>query len=143
MILRLRSVLDTLTREYSGQSVLIIGHQVIVNCFRYLFERMTEAQILAIDREGDVPNCGVTFYEFDAAGGAKESSSFVLRKFHRSAGRRRRLDHDRVGHARRAKVMSKPALSPRRALRVTPALLARWPLPAAGRHDDKDDRGRF
>jgi len=77
VILRLRSVLDTLTREYSGQSVLIVGHQVIVNCFRYLFERMTEAEILAIDREADVPNCGVTFYEFDRSQGTK--GKLVLR----------------------------------------------------------------
>jgi broad specificity phosphatase PhoE len=71
VILRLRSVLDTLTREYPRQSVLIVAHQVIVNCFRYLFERMTEAEVLAIDREGDVPNCGVTLYEFDPTQGTK------------------------------------------------------------------------
>ena len=77
VILRLRSVLDTLTREYSGQDVLIVGHQVIVNCFRYLFERMTETEVLALDREADVPNCGVTFYEFDPAQGTK--GKLVLR----------------------------------------------------------------
>jgi len=71
VILRLRSVIDTLTRDYVGQSVLIVAHQVIVNCFRYLFERLTEAEILAIDRAGDVPNCGVTLYEFDATKGAR------------------------------------------------------------------------
>lgn len=67
VILRLRSVLDTLTREYRGERVLIVGHQVIVNCFRYLLERMDEAAILAIDRAADVPNCGVTSYTFDPA----------------------------------------------------------------------------
>ena len=77
VILRLRSVLDTLTREYSGQDVLIVGHQVIVNCFRYLFERMTEAEVLAMDRERDVPNCGVTFYEFDPTQGTR--GKLVLR----------------------------------------------------------------
>jgi len=77
VILRLRSVLDTLTREYSGRDVLIVGHQVIVNCFRYLFERMTETEVLAIDREADVPNCGVTFYEFDPAQG--NNGKLVLR----------------------------------------------------------------
>jgi hypothetical protein len=77
IFLRLRSVLDTLTREYSGQDVLIVGHQVIVNCFRYLFERMTETEVLGIDREADVPNCGVTYYEFDPAQGTK--GKLVLR----------------------------------------------------------------
>jgi broad specificity phosphatase PhoE len=65
VILRLRSLLDTITREYRGDRVLIVGHQVIVNCFRYLLERMDEAEILAVDREADVPNCGVTSYVFD------------------------------------------------------------------------------
>ena len=46
--------------------MLIVAHQVIVNCLRYLLERMNEAQIMAIDREADVPNCSVTSYEFDA-----------------------------------------------------------------------------
>jgi broad specificity phosphatase PhoE len=65
VILRLRSVLDTLTREYCRERVLIVGHQVIVNCFRYLLERMDEATILEQDRLGDVPNCSVTSYAFD------------------------------------------------------------------------------
>ena len=65
VILRLRSVIDTLTREYCGERVLIVCHSVIVLCFRYLLERMTEAEILAIDRCEDVANCSVTTYEFD------------------------------------------------------------------------------
>jgi broad specificity phosphatase PhoE len=69
VILRLRSVIDTLTREYRGERVLIVAHQVIVNCFRYLLERMDEEQILALDRTADVPNCGVMHYEFDRAHG--------------------------------------------------------------------------
>ena len=65
VILRLRSVLDTITREYCKERVLIVGHQVTVNCFRYLFERLDEASILDIDRAGDVPNCSSTSYSFD------------------------------------------------------------------------------
>ena len=70
VILRLRSVLDTLTREHARQRVLIVAHQVIVNCFRYLFERLSEAEVLALDRKGDVPNCGLTQYDFDPKAGA-------------------------------------------------------------------------
>ncbi|XHH30512.1 histidine phosphatase family protein [Xanthomonas euroxanthea] len=55
-----------------GARVLIVGHQVIVNCFRYLIERMDEATILGIDREGDVPNCGVTEYAAAADGQSLE-----------------------------------------------------------------------
>jgi len=65
VILRLRNVIDTLTREYCGERVLIVAHQVTVNCFRYLFERLSEKTILEYDRGGDVPNCSVTSYEYD------------------------------------------------------------------------------
>ncbi|HEY9381085.1 MAG TPA: histidine phosphatase family protein [Burkholderiales bacterium] len=71
VILRLRGVLGTMTRGYRGERVLIIGHQVIVTCMRYLLERMDEAQILEIDSKSDVPNCGVTSYEFDPTLGRK------------------------------------------------------------------------
>jgi broad specificity phosphatase PhoE len=65
VILRLRSLLEMISREHSGERVLIVAHQVIVNCMRYLIESLDEQTILAIDREGDVPNCGVTSYVFD------------------------------------------------------------------------------
>jgi broad specificity phosphatase PhoE len=81
VILRLRSVLDTLTREYSGERVLIVGHQVIVNCFRYLFERLDEAAILAYDRAGDVPNCSVTSYAFDPTVGKRGKLALRLVNF--------------------------------------------------------------
>jgi broad specificity phosphatase PhoE len=67
VILRLRSLTEMLTREHGGQRVLIVAHQVIVNCMRYLVENLDEEQILSIDRMGDVPNCAVTSYRLDAA----------------------------------------------------------------------------
>jgi broad specificity phosphatase PhoE len=66
VVLRLRSLADTLALEHAGERVLIVGHQVIVNCFRYLLERLDERGILEIDRRGDVPNCGVTEYALEA-----------------------------------------------------------------------------
>jgi 2,3-bisphosphoglycerate-dependent phosphoglycerate mutase len=69
VILRLRSALDTVALHYGGARVLIVGHQVVVLCMRYLVERMTEEQILAVDREGDVVNCGVTEYAYDPGRG--------------------------------------------------------------------------
>jgi broad specificity phosphatase PhoE len=62
VILRLRSVLATLALEFSGKNVLIVSHQVVVLCTRYVLENMTEEQILEIDRKGDVMNCAVTEY---------------------------------------------------------------------------------
>jgi broad specificity phosphatase PhoE len=71
VILRLRSVLDTIVREHRSENVVVVGHQVIVNCFRYLLERMDEQTILDIDRMGDVPNCSITSYAFDRTLGRK------------------------------------------------------------------------
>jgi broad specificity phosphatase PhoE len=68
VILRLRSVMDSLAIEYRDERVLVVAHQVVVLCFRYLVERMTEEEILAIDREHKVANCSVTTFEPDATG---------------------------------------------------------------------------
>lgn len=65
VILRLRSVLDTLSLHYATRRVLIVTHEVVVMCFRYLIEELDEARILEIDRRGDIVNCGVTEYAFD------------------------------------------------------------------------------
>ena len=67
VILRLRSALDTMALHYEGQRILLVAHQVVVLCLRYLLENMTEGEILAIDAEGDVANCGVTEYAPAAA----------------------------------------------------------------------------
>jgi broad specificity phosphatase PhoE len=64
VILRLRSVYDSVGREFDGERVLIVSHQVVVLCFRYVLERLTEEQILAIDRAGEIANCSVTHYDF-------------------------------------------------------------------------------
>jgi broad specificity phosphatase PhoE len=69
VILRLRSLTEMITREHAGERVLVVAHQVIVNCMRYLLEDLDEEAILGIDRLGDVPNCAVTSYRRDAATG--------------------------------------------------------------------------
>jgi len=65
VILRLRSTIDTIQLQHRGERVLIVAHEVVVLCMRYLLERMTEKQILSIDAAGDVANCSVTEYEFE------------------------------------------------------------------------------
>ncbi len=69
VILRLRSLIDTVRRDYAGERVLLVCHSVVVLCLRYLLEQLTEAQILEIDHAGDVANCAITAYQFDAAQG--------------------------------------------------------------------------
>src|SRR3954469_16400912 len=65
VILRLRSALDTISLHYGGRRVLILTHQVVVLCMRYLLENLTEEQVLAIDAQGDLANCAVTEYLCD------------------------------------------------------------------------------
>ena len=69
VILRLRSFIEMVTREYRRERVLVVAHQVTVNCMRYLLEQLDERRILEIDRLADVPNCGVTSYEYRAQAG--------------------------------------------------------------------------
>lgn len=78
VILRLRSVVDDLTRDYRRERVLLVAHQVVVNCFRYLLEQLTEEEILKIDRTCAVPNCSVTFYQYDPH--AKPQGRLALRQ---------------------------------------------------------------
>lgn len=83
VLLRLRSVLGTLTREYSGECVLVVCHTVVVLCLRYLLERLNEDEILAIDRAGDVANCAVTAYRYDPARG--RHGKLVLEMYNHTA----------------------------------------------------------
>lgn len=73
VILRLRSVLDHVYLHYADERVMIVAHQVIVLCFRYVIEELDEQRLLAIDSERDVANCSVTSFERgqDAAGRSK------------------------------------------------------------------------
>jgi broad specificity phosphatase PhoE len=65
VIFRLRALMDTVSLHYGGQRVMIVAHQVVVLCLRYVIENLTEAEILAIDKQGDVANCAITEYRFD------------------------------------------------------------------------------
>lgn len=71
VILRLRSVVEVLRRDHVGERVVIVAHQVIVNCFRYLLECLDEKAILDIDKLADVPNCSVTEYGFGSDDGQR------------------------------------------------------------------------
>jgi broad specificity phosphatase PhoE len=72
VILRLRSLLDHIKLQYNGEHVLVVAHQVIVLCFRYLLEELDEARILAIDREHEVANCSLTSYQLSEVAGRQK-----------------------------------------------------------------------
>ena len=67
VILRLRSAYETIAREHAGRRIALVSHQVVVLCSRYVLERLSEDEILAIDRQGDVANCSQTVYRRDPA----------------------------------------------------------------------------
>jgi broad specificity phosphatase PhoE len=79
VILRLRSALDTISLHHSGCRVLIVGHQVVVLCLRYLLEAMAEDEILGIDAAADVANCSITEYGFDPGKGT--GGELTLRRY--------------------------------------------------------------
>ena len=83
VIFRLRSLLDTVSLHHGGRDVMIVAHQVVVLCFRYIIENLSEAEILAIDREGDVANCSVTEYRHDPAAG--KGGGLVLARYNVTA----------------------------------------------------------
>jgi len=65
VILRVRSVADELQLRYAAERPLIVAHQVVVLCLRYVIERLDEAAILRIDAAAEVANCSVTSYAGD------------------------------------------------------------------------------
>ena len=64
VILRLRSMLNTINLHYCDRRVLVVAHQVVVLCMRYILEELDEPGILSIDRQADVLNCGICAYDF-------------------------------------------------------------------------------
>lgn len=79
VILRLRSLLDTVALHHADDRVLIVAHQVVILGLRYIIETLDEKAILAIDAEGDVANCSVTEYRFDRRVG--RSGKLVLERY--------------------------------------------------------------
>jgi broad specificity phosphatase PhoE len=69
VILRLRSVLDTISLHYAERRVMIVCHQVVILCLRYILEKLDEEAILRIDSTANVANCSVTEYRFDPDAG--------------------------------------------------------------------------
>ena len=69
VILRVRSILDTLTRDHEGERVLVVAHQVVILMFRYLLENLSEPEILEVDRAEELANCSVSSYEYDQGAG--------------------------------------------------------------------------
>jgi len=65
VILRLRSMLNTINLHFCDRRVLVVCHQVVVFCFRYILEELDEEAILKIDKQSEIFNCGIAAFDFD------------------------------------------------------------------------------
>jgi broad specificity phosphatase PhoE len=81
VILRLRSAVDTLSLHHAGRRVLIVAHQAVILCARYLLEGLDEEQILAIDARADVANCSITEYALTLGQDGREKLELVRYNF--------------------------------------------------------------
>ncbi len=66
--LRVRNFWRDLCLHHADERVLIVTHEVVIRVFRYVVEKMTETEILAIDKASDVHNGAISAYHFDGGG---------------------------------------------------------------------------
>jgi broad specificity phosphatase PhoE len=76
VVQRLRPVVDRILIQHAGSMAMIVAHEVVIYCLRYIIENMDEHAILAIDAAGDIPNCSLTEYALDPA-----TETLMLRRF--------------------------------------------------------------
>jgi 2,3-bisphosphoglycerate-dependent phosphoglycerate mutase len=65
--LRVRSVLDSLSREYPQRQVIVVAHEVVILVFRYVLQNMRERELLELARAKPLVNCCVTCFTVDAS----------------------------------------------------------------------------
>jgi broad specificity phosphatase PhoE len=60
--LRVRSFMDSVSREHSGEHVFIVSHEVVIFVCRYVLERLTESEVLELGGAQELANCSTTTY---------------------------------------------------------------------------------
>lgn len=78
---RVRSMLATLTREYSGQRVLMVTHHLTILSIRATLERLTPEEFIRLDKELKPVNCGIT--EYTGVARAGKDGKLVLNSYNR------------------------------------------------------------
>lgn len=64
---RLRMFLQDLNRP--GEKALLVTHEVVIHCLKFILEDLSEDGILSIDLRSDIENGSLTAYEYDARAG--------------------------------------------------------------------------
>jgi broad specificity phosphatase PhoE len=59
---RVRSVLDTIARQYPGREVAVFSHEVVILMFCYVLQHLREQEVLALGRDRPLANCSVTTF---------------------------------------------------------------------------------
>lgn len=59
---RVRAALDAVAREHAGERVLVVCHQIVILCARYVLDRLDEEGLGELWRRYDLANCSVTTY---------------------------------------------------------------------------------
>jgi probable phosphoglycerate mutase len=85
--LRVRAVIDSISREHGGARVLIVSHEVVIFVFRYVLERLSEADVLRLNAQSDLANCSVTLFERTSRG---DVTTLELSRFNDTVA----LEHD-------------------------------------------------
>ena len=62
---RVRSLITDLRLDYAGDDVVVVTHQAVIMLFRYVLDGLTEAELLALDRENQIANTAVTSFAAD------------------------------------------------------------------------------
>jgi len=60
--LRVRSMLDSIGREHANRDIIVVAHEVVILMFRYVLERLTEADVIDISQREPLRNCSLTEY---------------------------------------------------------------------------------
>ena len=134
VILRLRSALNTINLHYCDRRVLIVCHQVVVLCLRYILEELTSRTSWRSTSSPTILNCGIAAYDFepDAKGLCIPELSPVESR--RADGGRGRAE-DRRARRDDGDAMSAPS-------RSTRAHSSAHPLPPVV-DGDKETKGRI
>jgi len=81
---RLKSFMTTLTREHSGQDILVITHHLSILSFRANFERLGWEKFIELDETQKPINCGVTEYRSNPGDGASGMGKLKLQYYNKS-----------------------------------------------------------
>jgi len=81
--LRMKSLLETIIREFHGKKVFGVGHGVTIMGFRTAQERLTEDEFMELDHTNPPKNCSITIYRGDPKQG--KDGRLILERYNETA----------------------------------------------------------